>query len=329
MLPKPLQDRLRLPILVAPMFLVSGPDMVVETSRSGVMGSFPAFNQRTSDGFEEWLKDIRSRVGPDDAPWGTQFSVHRTNQRLDADIALTIKYEVPILISTLGITREITDAIHAYGGLVFHDAINVRHAKRALEANVDGVIAVAGGAGGHSGSYNPFAFIGELKPLVGDKALILAGCMNDGTAVAGAIAAGADLAYIGTRFVNTVESIASDKMKRLVLESNIDDVVYTDEVDGVGSSFLRQTLPGPDFMKGMTKETFDISAVLGEPKRWVDILSAGQGVGPIDDIPTVAELIDRFDKSYHDAIARLVKFPIASRENDGSEHRPKFLKDLA
>ena len=307
MLPQSLEGRLRLPILVSPMFLVSGPDMVVESCRAGILGSFPAFNQRTSEGYEAWLKEVRGRMRSVDAPWGTQFSVHRTNRRLDQDLALTIEYQVPILISTLGITREITDAVHSYGGLVFHDAINVRHAKKGLEANVDGIIAVAGGAGGHSGTYNPFAFLGELKPLMGDKTLILAGCMSDGHAIAGAIAAGADLAYVGTRFVNTVESIASEKMKRLVIESNIDDVVYTDEVDGVGSSFLRQTLPGPDFQKGMTKATFDISEVLGEPKRWVDILSAGQGVGPILDTPSVRDLVSRLDGEYHCAIDRLLR----------------------
>ncbi|MCZ4341979.1 nitronate monooxygenase [Sphingomonadaceae bacterium G21617-S1] len=312
MLPTSFEGRLRLPILVSPMFLVSGPNLVVESCKAGVIGSFPAFNQRTSDGYEQWLKDVRARVGDNGVPWATQYPVHRTNDRLQADFALTIKYQVPILISTIGITREVTDAVHAYGGLVFHDAINVRHAKKALEANVDGIIAVSGGAGGHSGTYNPFAFLGELKPIMGDKTLILAGCMSDGQAVAGAIAAGADLAYVGTRFVNTVESIASEKLKRLVLESDITDVVYTDQVDGIGSSFLRQTLPGDDFREDLAKGGFNISEIL-EPKRWVDILSAGQGVGAIDDIPTTAELVDRFEQGYHRAVARLGAVPLMPR----------------
>ncbi|MBP7335491.1 MAG: nitronate monooxygenase [Niveispirillum sp.] len=299
-------------MLVSPMFLVSGPDLVAESCRAGVVGSFPAFNQRTSEGYEQWLKEISARVANYGMPWGAQLPVHHTNKRLDADLALTVKYEVPILISSIGITREVTDAIHAYGGLVFHDAINIRHAAKALEANVDGIIAVAGGAGGHSGTYNPFAFIGELKPLLGDKTLILAGCMSNGQAIAGAIAAGADLAYVGTRFVNTVESMASDKMKRLVLDSNLTDVVYTDEVDGVGSSFLRQTLPGAAFRQDLAKIGFDISEIL-EPKRWVDILSAGQGVGAIHDIPTTADLVDRLERDYHQAVSRMNAIPLAPR----------------
>ena len=312
MLPKSLEGRLRLPILVSPMFLVSGPDLVVEACRAGVLGSFPAYNQRTSDGYEQWLKEVRARTADLGAGWATQYPVHRSNDRLQADLALTIKYEVPILISTLGITREVTDAIHGYGGLVFHDAINVRHAKRALEANVDGIIAVAGGGGGHSGTYNPFAFVGELKQIIGEKSLVLAGCLSDGQAIAGAIAAGADLAYVGTRFVNTAESIASEKMKRLVLESDVTDVVYTDSVDGVGSSFLRQTLPGDGFREDLTKDSARLSDLL-EPKRWVDILSAGQGVGAIHDIPTTADLVDRLEEGYHQAVSRLNGLKLTSR----------------
>lgn len=303
---------MRLPVLVSPMFLVSGPELVIESSRAGVMGSFPAFNQRTSEGYEQWLKTVRSGLDAGSAPWAAQFPVHRSNERLETDLALTIKYEVPILISTIGITREVTDAVHAYGGLVFHDAINVRHAKKALEANVDGIIAVCGGGGGHSGTYNPFAFLGELKPVLEDKALILAGGMSDGQAVAGAIAAGADLAYLGTRFINTVESIASDKLKRLVLESDITDVVYTDAVDGMGSSFLRQTLPGDDFRKSLAEVPQTLGEIL-EPRRWIDILSAGQGVGAIQDIPTTAALVDRLEAGYHQAVSRLNAFPLKPR----------------
>ncbi len=312
LLPKSLEGRLRLPILVSPMFLVSGPDLVVEACRAGVLGSFPAYNQRTSDGYEQWLKEVRARTVGCGSGWATQYPVHRSNDRLEADLALTLKYEVPILISTLGITREITDAVHSYGGLVFHDAVNVRHARRALDANVDGIIAVAGGGGGHSGTYNPFAFIGELKQIIGDKTLVLAGCLSDGQAVAGAIAAGADLAYVGTRFVNTVESIAPEKLKRLVLESDITDVIYTDAVDGLGSSFLRQTVPDDGFREALAKEAVNLSDLL-EPKRWVDILSAGQGVGAIHDIPTTAELVDRLEEAYHQAVSRLSGLKLTSR----------------
>ena len=300
-----LRNRLRLPMIASPLFLVSGPDLVVETCKAGVVGTFPSFNQRTPAGYEEWLKEIRSRRGVGDAPWGANYAIHRTNRRLEADIALTVKYKVPILISTLGITRELTDAIHAYGGLVFHDVINMRHAKRALEANVDGIIAVSAGAGGHAGVYNPFAFLAELKPLMAGKALILSGCIGDGGTLAAAIAAGADFGYVGTRFVNTKESLAAERMKQMVIESGIDDIIYSAEVDGVGANWLKQTLPGHDLRRGAPVGTMDVTDVLGEPKRWRDILSAGQGVGPIADTPTVAELVDRFEDEYVQAIDRL------------------------
>lgn len=306
MLPAQLAGRLRMPVLASPLFLISGPDLVVQTSKAGWIGSFPSFNQRTSEGYEAWLKEIRRRLTPADAPWAAQFAVHRTNARLAEDMALTVKYQVPILITALGITREVTDAIHAYGGLVFHDAINMHHARRALEMNVDGIIAVCNGAGGHAGTYNPFAFIGELRPLMGDKTLILSGCIGDGSSVAGAIAAGADLAYVGTRLVNTAESMASAQMKQLIIDSDITDIIYSAEVDGVGANWLRQTLPATGNLRaGGTVGSMNVSDVLGEPKRWRDILSAGQGVGSIKDTLPVAELIARIEREYQAAVDRL------------------------
>jgi len=305
MIPMALQGRLRIPAVASPLFLVSGPDLVVETCRAGLVGSFPSFNQRTPEGYGLWLKEIRSRLDGTDTPWAVQFAIHRTNRRQADDMALTVEYQVPILITALGITREVTDAIHAYGGLVFHDAINMRHAKRALEANVDGIIAVCAGAGGHAGLYNPFAFIGELKPLLGDKTLILSGCMVDGGAIAGAIAAGADLAYIGTRLVNTIESMAADRMKQMVIESDIDDIEYSAKVDGVGANWLRQTMPATDLRDGAAVGTMDVTSVLGEAKRWRDILSAGQGVGSIRDTVPMAELAARLEREFREAAERL------------------------
>lgn len=305
MVPAALAGRLRIPAIASPLFLVSGPDLVVETCRAGMVGSFPSFNQRTPEGYGQWLREIRSRLDDTAAPWATQFAIHRTNQRQDADMALTVEYQVPILITALGITREVTDAVHAYGGLVFHDAINMRHTKRALEANVDGIIAVCAGAGGHAGLYNPFAFIGELRPLLGDKALILSGCMADGAAIAGAIAAGADLAYIGTRFVNTTESMAADRMKQLVIESGIDDIEYSAEVDGVGANWLRQTMPAKDMRKGAPVGTMDVTNVLAEQKRWRDILSAGQAVGSTRDTVPAAALVARLEREFQEAAGRL------------------------
>ena len=312
MIPASLQGRLRIPAIASPLFLVSGPDLVVETCRAGMVGSFPSFNQRTSAGYEAWLREIRSRLDVTAAPWAAQFAIHRTNERQAADMALTVQYQVPILITAIGITREVTDAIHAYGGLVFHDAVNMRHAKRALEANVDGIIAVSAGAGGHAGLYNPFAFIGELRPLLADKTLILSGCMVDGGAIAGAVAAGADLAYVGTRFVNTTESLASDRMKQLVIESCIDDIEYSAEVDGIGANWLRQTIPKTDLRDGGAVGTMDVSGLLGDPKRWRDILSAGQGVGATRDTVPAAELVARLEREFHAAAGRLGRLAAAS-----------------
>lgn len=235
--------------------------------------------------------------------------------RLSEDLALTIKYQVPIVITTLGITPDVTDAIHSYGGLVFHDAINVRHAQRALEMNVDGIIAVSGGAGGHAGTYNPFPFLGELKPLVGDKTLILSGCVTGGASIAGAVAAGADLAYLGTRFINTRESLASEQMKQLVIDSDITDIVYSAEVDGMGANWLRQTLPDRNMPAGEKKECLDIASLFAELKRWRDILSAGQGVGSIHDTPSVAELIERLSQEFLAAAKRLQEV-VAGKSND-------------
>ena len=315
MIPAALQGRLCIPAIASPLFLISGPDLVVETCRAGIVGSFPSFNQRTSEGYEQWLRDIRSRLDGTGTPWAAQFAIHRTNGRQAADMALTIKYQVPILITAIGITREVTDAIHSYGGLVFHDAINMRHAKRALDANVDGIIAVSAGAGGHAGLYNPFAFIGELRPLLGDKTLILSGCMVDGGAIAGAVAAGADLAYVGTRFVNTTESLASDHMKRLVIESGIDDIEYSAEVDGIGANWLRQTMPKVDLRDGGAVGTMDVTSLLGEQKRWRDILSAGQGVGSTRDTIPAAELVARLEREFHVAAGRLARFAVPAQSS--------------
>ena len=305
MIPQKLQSRLELPAMVAPMFLVSGPDLVVEACKSGLVGTFPTLNQRTAEGFEEWLMEIRRRLRHDDAPFGTQFGIHRTNPRQAPDLALAIKYEVPLVITTLGITREITDAVHAYGGLVFHDATTVKHAVKAVEANVDGVIAVAHGAGGHSGTYNPFAFLTELRPVVGDRALILAGAISNGQSIAGAIAAGADMVSLGTCFIPTAESMAPPEQKAMVLDSNLTDIIYTDEISGIGASFLGQTLK--KYKKsGDGPVTFDVAQDIS-PKVWRDYWSAGQGVGGSTEITTTRTLCKRLAEDYARGLDRATK----------------------
>lgn len=290
--------------MAAPMFLVSGPDLVVEACRAGVLGTFPVLNQRTTGGFEAWLAGIRGRLtGQDCAPFGAQFVIHGTNPRHAADFAVAIRHEIPIIITTLGITRELTDAVHAYGGLVFHDATTMKHARKALDANADGIIAVCGGAGGHAGTYNPFAFITELRQIIEDKTIILAGAVSNGQSIAGAIAAGADLVSIGTRFISTRESMAPAEQKTMICESGIDDIVYTAEVSGIAASFLVQTLNRP-YDNPRDHGGFNVAREIS-PKLWKDIWTAGQGVGGVNDIIPVEELCARLQREWNDGIRRL------------------------
>jgi nitronate monooxygenase len=306
MIPPQLQGALRLPMLAAPMFLVSNPNLVVASCKSGIVGTFPALNQRTSDGYEDWLKEIRTRVD-ESVPFGVQFPIHRINPRVEKDLAITVDHKVPLLITSMGITREITDAVHSYGGLVFHDAISVRHAQKALDANVDGIIAVCDGAGGHAGTYNPFAFLAEMRPLMGpDRTLLLGGCIGDGYSMAGAIAAGADLVYVGTRIAATRESGAQEGHKQLIVDSDITDIVYSDKVAGVGGNWLKSTIPQVAIETGSIDPMEDM-------KRWRDIWSAGQGVGSIRDTPTVAELVERMAGEFEQAANSLQRACIESR----------------
>jgi nitronate monooxygenase len=293
-------------MLAAPMFLVSNPDLVVASCQAGIVGTFPALNQRTSGGYADWLEEIRSRVGAS-AFFGVQFPIHRMNPRVQEDLAITVAHRVPLVITSMGITREITDAVHGYGGLVFHDAISVRHALKALDANVDGIIAVCGGAGGHAGTYNPFAFLAELRPLIRpDRTLLLGGCIGDGYAMAGAIAAGADLVYVGTRMAATRESGAQAGHKQLIVDSDITDIVYSDQVAGVGGNWLKSTIP-PAAIEAGTIDPMD------DVKRWRDIWSAGQGVGSIHDTPTVAELVERMAAEFERAADSLRRASTPSR----------------
>jgi nitronate monooxygenase len=313
MIPEKLRQRLKLPAMAAPMFLVSGTDLVVETCKAGLVGSFPTLNQRTADGFEAWLIEIRRRL-PDEstAPFAPMFGIHRTNPREAPDLALAIKYQAPIVITTLGITREIVDAIHAYGGLVFHDATTVRHAVKALEANVDGIIAVTQGAGGHAGTYNPFAFLGELRPVVGEKTLILAGGVSSGQAIAGAIAAGADMVSLGTRFIVTEESMAPRAQKEMIISSSIEDIVFTDAISGMGASFLKQTIT--KFRRPADGPVqFNVAEEIS-PKVWKDYWSAGQGVGTIGEIVPTRALCEQLLAEYTTGVARLVGAQMSSPE---------------
>ncbi|HME09316.1 MAG TPA: nitronate monooxygenase family protein [Bryobacteraceae bacterium] len=306
-LPIAWKDRLTVPAIAAPMFLVSGPDLVVETCRAGLVGAFPALNQRTSEGYEAWLMEIEDRLaGGKAAPYGVNLIVHKTNPRLQQDLEITVKHRVPLVITSLGAVKDVVDAIHSYGGSVFHDVIHMHHARKAAEAGVDGLIPVCAGAGGHAGTLNPFAFLAEIREFF-DKTLILSGCITNGRQIAAARLLGADLAYLGTRFIATRESMAPPAYKQMILESAAKDILYTAAVSGVAANFLRPSLVAagadPDNLPAHAKMDFGSDR---EARAWKDVWSAGQGVGDIRDIPAAHELCKRLIREYNEARRMLV-----------------------
>ena len=307
-------DGLAIPVIAAPLFLISGPRLVIECCKNGIVGTFPALNQRTSEGFEEWLIQIKSELdefeketGKKPAPFGVNLIVHNTNPRVRADLKICIKHKVPIVITSLGAVSRLVDAVHSYGGLVFHDIVKKRHAEKATEAGVDGLILVAAGAGGHAGTINPMALISEIKSFF-NKTVILSGCISNGRDVASALQMGADLAYMGTRFINTKESRAPDDYKQMIIDSSATDIVYTAAVSGVPASFLRPSLES----MGITEEMWgrkakmdfgkELDAAQAEAKAWSTIWSAGQGVTSISDDLPVQELVDKITNEFKESI---------------------------
>ena len=307
-------DGLSIPVIAAPLFLISGPKLVIECCKNGIVGTFPALNQRTSEGFEEWLIQIKSELdefeketGKKPAPFGVNLIVHNTNPRVRADLKICIKHKVPIVITSLGAVSRLVDAVHSYGGLVFHDIVKKRHAEKATEAGVDGLILVSAGAGGHAGTINPMALISEIKSFF-NKTVILSGCISNGRDVASALQMGADLAYMGTRFINTKESRAPEDYKQMIIDSSATDIVYTAAVSGVPASFLRPSLES----MGITEEMWgrkakmdfgkELDAAQAEAKAWSTIWSAGQGVTNISDDLPVQELVDRITNEFKESI---------------------------
>ncbi|BAN46300.1 nitronate monooxygenase family protein [Metapseudomonas resinovorans] len=305
-LPALLDQRLRLPVVAAPMFLVSNPSLVLACCNSGIVGSFPALNQRESSGFRAWLEEIEAGLAADAAPYAVNLIVHHSNPRLSADLAICVEKRVPIVITSLGAVKEVVDAVHSYGGLVFHDVTTRRHAEKAAEAGVDGLIAVAAGAGGHAGTWSPFALIAEIRQFF-DKTLLLAGCLNHGHEIFAAQMLGADLAYLGTRFIATQQSDAETRYKQMILDARAADIVHTPAVSGVPASFMRQSLEAAGYDLKRLADKADINygeklkPVSDEAKAWKTVWSAGQGVGNIRDLPTVAELVARLDQEYRAA----------------------------
>mgnify|MGYP001402175714 FL=1 len=312
-------DELKIPAVAAPMFLISGPKIVIECCKNGVVGTFPALNQRTSEGFEEWviqikndLKQYEEETGIKPAPFGVNLIVHPTNPRVKKDLSICVKHKVPIIITSLGAVSQLVSAVHSYGGLVFHDVIKKRHAEKAAEAGVDGLILVAAGAGGHGGTLNPMPFISEIRSFF-KKTILLSGCISSGRDIASAIQMGADLAYLGTRFINTIESKADENYKEMIINSKAGDIVYTAAVSGVNANFLRPSLESmgiTEEMWGNTKKINfgdELDAAQAEAKAWKTIWSAGQGVTSIGDCPSTKDLIDNFKKEFVESIKNQAK----------------------
>ena len=309
-------ENLSLPVVAAPMFLISGPKLVTACCKNGIIGTFPALNHRSTEGFDQWLTDIEEdletyekETGKKAAPYGVNLIVHHSNPRVEADLEVCIKHKVPIIITSLGAVADLVDRVHAYGGLVFHDVINKRHAQKAVEAGVDGLILVCAGAGGHAGLLHPIPFIKEIRQFF-DGIILLSGCISDGQDVASAMQMGADLAYMGTRFINVSESRADEEYQNMIIESGTSDIVYTAAVSGVNANFLRKSLEA----MGITKEMWQLKAKIdfgseldaaqAEAKAWKTIWSAGQGVASIDNVLSVERLVALLKKEFNAALEK-------------------------
>ena len=310
---KHIEDNISIPVIGAPLFLVSGPDLVIAQCKAGIIGSFPALNARPQHVLEEWIIRIKTELAqyqeenPDAkvAPFAVNQICHGSNDRLMQDMETCVKHEVPIIITSLRPPAEVVEAAHSYGGLVYHDVISVRHAKKAAEQGVDGLILVCAGAGGHAGVLSPFALLREVKKWF-DGTVILSGSIGDGHAVASAIALGADFAYLGTRFIATEEANADPEYKRMLEASAAEDIVYSSLFTGVHGNYLKPSIKNagldPDNLPDADKSSMNFgSGGNTDSKAWKDIWGSGQGIGNIKDSPSVAELVGRIESEYKTA----------------------------
>jgi len=310
-LPAILENRLSIPVVASPMFIASGPDLVIAQCKAGVVGSFPALNARPASMLKDWLQQITEELdGTDAAPFAVNQIVHRSNNRLEEDMATLVEFEVPIVITSLGARPEINEAVHSYGGIVLHDVINDRFAHKAIEKGADGLIAVAAGAGGHAGTLSPFALLQEIRRWF-DGPLLLSGSIAHGRAILAAQAAGADLAYVGSAFLATDEANVVDDYKQMIVDSTADDIVYSDLFTGVHGNYLRGSIEAagldPDDLPKGDPSTMDFSSGgASEAKAWRDIWGAGQGLGVIDATVPAAELVARLKREYEQARAELL-----------------------
>ncbi len=303
-IPASLQKGLKLPVIAAPMFLVSGPDLVVESCNAGIIGTFPSLNQRSTEGYREWLHEIKSRLNPDAAAFGVNHIVHPTNPRLMSDMMVSVEEKVPLVITSLGAVRDVVDAVHGYGGVVFHDIANVRHARKAAQAGVDGLILVANGAGGHAGVVNPFALVEEVRSFY-DGTIILSGCLSTGGDVAAAVMMGADFAYMGTRFISTTESTAQAEYKQMIVDAGASDITYTPAVSGIPANFLTPSLVANGIdPKSLPEHKLDMA---DEAKAWKTVWSAGQGSAGVRDVLPTAQLVARLREEHSQACDKFDK----------------------
>lgn len=308
-------NQMTLPVIAAPMFLVSSPDMVIEGCKSGIIGSFPLLNARTVEVLDEWMKHISEELAkaqkenPEQriAPWAVNLIVHRTNTRYEADLELIKKYQPPIVITSLGKPETVVRIVHEYGGLVFSDVSNLAHARKAAETGVDGLILVCGGAGGHAGTLNPMAFIGAVKEFW-DGITILSGCISNGQDILAAQALGADFAYMGTRFIAASESFASTEYQEMLIESTMEDLIYTDAFSGVKANYLIPSIQkaGLDPEQLQKAEAIDFSK-MNEAKAWKHIWSAGQGVSMVKHVLPMAAIVEELQAQYDQALDSLRK----------------------
>ncbi|MCH9003859.1 MAG: nitronate monooxygenase [Proteobacteria bacterium] len=318
-IPKSLEGKLRVPLIGAPMFIVSGPELVIAQCQAGIIGGFPALNARPQSMLAEWLKQIKEALreyaennpGEPVAPYAVNQIVHASNSRLREDMATCVENEVPIIITSLRPPAEVVTAVHSYGGLVFHDVISLRHARKAIGQGVDGIIAVCAGAGGHAGPLSPFALVKEIRKDF-DGAIILAGSITSGGDVLAARAMGADLAYSGTRFIASDEGNAVAEYKEMIVDSCASDIAYSSLFTGIHGSYLKGSIANagldPDNLPDGSKGDMDFEKVSkADAKAWKDIWGAGQGVGDIDAVLPAREIVLKIEKEYQDALGRLVE----------------------
>ena len=311
-LPGILRDKLRIPVVASPLFIISHPPLVLAQCKAGVVGSFPALNARPEAQLDEWLAEITEALAAHDAahpdrpaaPFAVNQIVHKSNGRLQHDLGMCVKYKVPIVITSLGAVEEVNQAVHSYGGIVLHDVIHDRHARKAIEKGADGLIAVAAGAGGHAGTLSPFALIQEIRQWF-DGPLLLSGAIANGGAVLAAQAMGADIAYVGSPFIATQEARAADDYKQMIVESKAADIVYSNLFTGVHGNYLKGSVRAQGMDPDNLPESDPSKMDFGSAKAWKNIWGCGQGIGAVDAVVPAAELVDRLAREYAAAKQKL------------------------